>query len=175
MPNRDHLKGRRGVYLVLHELLKRKIDGIPTPLFWPFDIFTSHGIIIEVKLSNIGKSKGGTGSVFERFTCLISPIERSIMDFLVFVLNTKKGYFFYVIPEKAITCNTIAFNPFSQQESQYEKYLNRWDLIQDLHNLRLQREKFKEYSEKLRQKHSYFTRLNKIKGQNNLDKKSVNK
>lgn len=129
MPNKSFLKGNLGVFLVLFELLESGIDSIPTPHFWIFDIVTENGIKIEVKFANIGIGKGGSGRESERFAFRISPNELFLIDFLVLVLNTKKGYQFYVIPKAEITGKTIAFNPFSRQESKYEKYQNRWDLI----------------------------------------------
>lgn len=168
---KTHMRGKFGAYLVLFELFKRGIDAIATPRFWPFDIFTRHGIMIEVKFSNKGTSKGGSGYSSERFTFRNSPIERSLLDFLILVLNTHKGYLFYIIPKKAITSNTIAFNPFSPQESQYEKYLNRWDLLKKLHDSRVPREKFQKYLEE----HSdFFNTLHRFQVQRNREEKLLN-
>jgi hypothetical protein len=155
--NVKHLKGQIGVHLVLIELNKRGIDALRTKTFWGFDVFTMNGIKIEVKLSNIGIGKGGTGSSCERFTFRVSSAELELLDFLVLVLNTKEGYLFYIIPKSVIDGRTIAFNPFSSQKSKYEKYLNRWDLIEKAHNLRHNMEKFKDFSEKER---SYYQFLN---------------
>ncbi|GAH13518.1 unnamed protein product, partial [marine sediment metagenome] len=118
-------------HLVLIELYKRGIDALPTPTFWGFDIFTMNGIKIEVKISNKGKVRGGTGYISERFSFRTSNAELELLDFLVLVLNTHKGYLFYVIPKESIDCKTIAFNPFSQQKSKYKVFLNRWDLLQE--------------------------------------------
>ena len=102
MASRKYRKGKLGCYYVLAELLKRGIEALTTPHFWAFDIFTSHGVILEVKFANIGESKGGSGYTSKRFTFRISPIERSILDFVVLVMNTQKGPYFYIIPQNAI-------------------------------------------------------------------------
>ena len=168
MTNQKHLSGKIGVHLVLLELFKRKIDAIATPEFWPVDIITRHGIMLEVKYANKSKSKGGTGYICERFTCRITPIERNLMDFLIMVLNTQKGYFFYIIPERTIKSNGISFSPFSRQVSKYEKYLDRWDLLKEVHNARRSRKMFQTY---LTKHQSYFTALDRFKAEKKREKK----
>ncbi len=123
------MKGKLGVSLVISELIKHGIDAINTPHFWLFDIVTMTGLRLEVKFSNIGESKSGSGSKIMRFTFSISPLELKFADFIILVLNTQKGFMHYIIPKEKVTSLTIAFNPFSKQKSQYEEYLNRWDLI----------------------------------------------
>ena len=155
MVNEYHIKGDIGIYLVLIELLKRGIDALPTKLFWGFDIFTMSGIKIEAKIANKGKSKGGTGFISDRFTFRISIRELELLDFVVLIPNTHKGYLFYIIPKKAIDSKTIAFNPFSSQKSKYEKYLDRWDLIIAEENRRFD---YKEIKKMMKKPH-YLTRL----------------
>ena len=145
MANKKILKGKLGVSLVITELIKNGIDAIPTPDFWIFDVITFTGLKLEVKFANASISRGGSGYEFERFTFAISPLELKITDFIILVLNTQKGALFYVIPPKAITSTTIAFNPFSQQKSKYEKYQSRWDLIKIYTEKLLEDSKIQDY------------------------------
>lgn len=133
MVNVKHLRGKIGVHLVIIELFKRGIDALPTPTFWGFDLFTMNGVKLEVKVANKSKSKGGAGYICERFTFRLSEAELVLLDFLILVLNTQKDYLFYIIPKDSIDSKTIAFNPFSTQKSKYEVFLNRWDLLEVLH------------------------------------------
>lgn len=123
--------GRKGILLVMVKLVEFGIDYISTPFFWPFDLILFNGKRLEVKYSNIGKCVSGRGDVSERFTFRISKGELEVVDYVILVLNTVKGYFFYVIPKKAITGSMIAFNPFSTQRSKYEKYKDHWDFLSD--------------------------------------------
>ena len=54
-----------------------------------------------------------------------------ILDFLILVFNTEKGYLYYIIPKKFITCTTIAFNPLSKSNSKYRDFEERWDFLLD--------------------------------------------
>ncbi len=134
MSTRFSRKGRIGVHLVLIELLKRGIETLVTPYFWPFDLITNLGLRLEVKYSNIGKGINARGDMYDRFAFNISFTELKIVDFVVLVLNTQKDHLFYIIPKDEITSKSIAFNPFSTQTSKYEKYLNKWELIINLHD-----------------------------------------
>lgn len=161
MSSKTTKKGKIGVQLVVLELLKRGIDAISMPYFWPFDIITKLGLKLEVKYSNIGKRKGGTGYYSESFTFRVSKTETYIVDYLILVLNTKKGNLFYVIPMGEVTSRTIAFNPFSQVKSRYEKYRDYWNPIIEKHEEFLSRQK-----KGIKNHISYFTRfdVNRKKG-----------
>lgn len=124
-------RGLIGRYSVILKLIELGIETIIAPDSWHFDLITREGIKIEVKFATSRTSTGGGGYSHERFEFQIHPKEYDLCDFVILVLDTKKGYLFYIIPIEKVTCCHIAFNPFSKSRSRYLKYKDRWDLILD--------------------------------------------
>ena len=123
------IKGRIGVARVMLKLAELRLDSTTTPSHWRFDLVTENGLKLEVKFANVRKAVSGTGYKYDTYTFVLSKKELKILDFLILVFNTDKGCLFYIIPQKDITSTTLSFNPFSNQDSKYRKYADRWDLI----------------------------------------------
>lgn len=134
--NGNTRKGKIAVHKVMAKLLELEIDVLETPEFWYYDILTRFDIKIEVKYANATIGRNSRGVEYETFAFRVKPREKQVCDFLVLVLETKRGTLYYVLPKTQITALNISFNPFSRQPNKYKRFKNRWDYITECYRMR---------------------------------------
>ena len=121
--------GLKGIFAVMEKLTEFGIEFLPTPHTWHFDIMTRDGFRLEIKYANKSRAKSGNGGFYDTFSCKIKEPELKVADFIILVMNTDQGHYFYIIPSNRINSHQIAFNPLSKQRSKYDRYRDRWDFL----------------------------------------------